>query len=77
MGRSPPVHGRRPAACRPVGELSRADRLLVNALAGDGRCTCDELARVSGVSEATARRRLGARTPTAGPDRVPGRDGPP
>lgn len=43
-----------------VGELSRADRLLVNALAEDGRCTYDELARVSGVSEATARRRLGA-----------------
>ncbi|KOG16980.1 Lrp/AsnC family transcriptional regulator [Streptomyces viridochromogenes] len=42
-----------------VGELSRADRLLVNALAEDGRCTYDELARVSGVSEATARRRLG------------------
>jgi DNA-binding Lrp family transcriptional regulator len=41
------------------GELSRPDRLLVNALAGDGRCTYDELARVSGVSEATARRRLG------------------
>ncbi|CAM5436891.1 Lrp/AsnC family transcriptional regulator [Streptomyces coeruleorubidus] len=43
-----------------VGELSRADRLLVHALAEDGRCTFDELARVSGVSEATARRRLGA-----------------
>ncbi|MFD6171658.1 Lrp/AsnC family transcriptional regulator [Streptomyces coeruleorubidus] len=43
-----------------AGELSRADRLLVNALAEDGRCTFDELARVAGVSEATARRRLGA-----------------
>ncbi|MFE7270917.1 Lrp/AsnC family transcriptional regulator [Streptomyces sp. NPDC057623] len=43
-----------------AGELSRSDRLLVNALAEDGRCTYDELARVSGVSEATARRRLGA-----------------
>ncbi|MEU8846305.1 Lrp/AsnC family transcriptional regulator [Streptomyces sp. NPDC048564] len=43
-----------------VGELSRADPLLVNALTEDGRCTYDELARVSGVSEATARRRLGA-----------------
>jgi len=41
-------------------ELSRSDRLLVHALAEDGRCTYDELARVSGVSEATARRRLGA-----------------
>ncbi|MFH8658372.1 Lrp/AsnC family transcriptional regulator [Streptomyces afghaniensis] len=49
---SPPLDG--------AGELSRADRLLVNALAGDGRCTFDELARVAGVSEATARRRLGA-----------------
>ncbi|QOV39969.1 Lrp/AsnC family transcriptional regulator [Streptomyces ferrugineus] len=48
----PPVDG--------AGELSRADRLLVNALAEDGRCTYDELARVCGVSEATARRRLGA-----------------
>jgi DNA-binding Lrp family transcriptional regulator len=43
-----------------TGELSRADRLLVHALAEDGRCTFDELARVAGVSEATARRRLGA-----------------
>lgn len=43
-----------------VGELPRPDRLLVNALAEDGRCTYDELARVCGVSEATARRRLGA-----------------
>ncbi|MCF1599527.1 Lrp/AsnC family transcriptional regulator [Streptomyces muensis] len=42
------------------GELPRPDRLLVNALAEDGRCTYDELARVCGVSEATARRRLGA-----------------
>ncbi|MGW2517881.1 AsnC family protein [Streptomyces sp. NPDC001617] len=41
-------------------ELSRSDRLLVHVLAEDGRCTYDELARVSGVSEATARRRLGA-----------------
>lgn len=40
-------------------ELARSDRLLVNTLAEDGRCTYDELARVSGVSEATARRRLG------------------
>jgi DNA-binding Lrp family transcriptional regulator len=43
-----------------TGELARSDRLLVNTLAEDGRCTYDELARVSGVSEATARRRLGA-----------------
>lgn len=49
---SPPFDG--------AGEPSRADRLLVNALAEDGRCTFDELARVAGVSEATARRRLGA-----------------
>ena len=41
-------------------ELSRSDRLLLHALAEDGRCTYDELARVAGVSEATARRRLGA-----------------
>uniref|UniRef100_UPI0007658580 Lrp/AsnC family transcriptional regulator n=1 Tax=Streptomyces europaeiscabiei TaxID=146819 RepID=UPI0007658580 len=41
-------------------ELSRVDRLLLHALAEDGRRTYDELARVSGVSEATARRRLGA-----------------
>ncbi|MFE7834873.1 Lrp/AsnC family transcriptional regulator [Streptomyces sp. NPDC057474] len=41
-------------------ELSRADRLLLHTLAEDGRRTYDELARVSGVSEATARRRLGA-----------------
>ncbi|MFI9172746.1 Lrp/AsnC family transcriptional regulator [Streptomyces lincolnensis] len=40
-------------------ELTRADRLLLHALAEDGRCTYDELARVCGVSEATARRRLG------------------
>ncbi|WP_200302102.1 Lrp/AsnC family transcriptional regulator [Streptomyces adelaidensis] len=40
-------------------ELSRADRLLLHALAEDGRRTYDELARVAGVSEATARRRLG------------------
>ncbi|MFF7795428.1 AsnC family transcriptional regulator [Streptomyces sp. NPDC007991] len=49
---SPPFEG--------AGELTRADRLLVHALAEDGRCTFDELARVAGVSEATARRRLGA-----------------
>ncbi len=41
-------------------ELSRSDRLLLNALAEDGRCTYEELGRVTGVSEATARRRLGA-----------------
>ncbi|TLS43685.1 Lrp/AsnC family transcriptional regulator [Streptomyces montanus] len=40
--------------------LSRPDRLLLNALAEDGRCTYEELGRVAGVSEATARRRLGA-----------------
>ncbi|MFF6783261.1 Lrp/AsnC ligand binding domain-containing protein [Streptomyces sp. NPDC012510] len=48
----------------PVGdaspELSRADRLLFHAVAEDGRRAYDELARVAGVSEATARRRLGA-----------------
>ncbi|KPI20492.1 transcriptional regulator, AsnC family [Actinobacteria bacterium OK074] len=42
------------------GELPRSDRLLVQALAEDGRCTYDELARVAAVSEATARRRLAA-----------------
>ena len=41
-------------------ELSRSDRLLLNALAEDGRCTYEELGRVAGVSETTARRRLGA-----------------
>ncbi len=41
-------------------ELSRSDRLLLNALAEDGRCTYEELGRVAGVSEATARRRLAA-----------------
>jgi len=41
-------------------ELSRPDRLLLNALAEDGRCTYEELGRVAGVSEATARRRLSA-----------------
>ncbi|MEV0225289.1 Lrp/AsnC family transcriptional regulator [Streptomyces sp. NPDC050704] len=41
-------------------DLSRQDRLLLNALAEDGRCTYEELGRVAGVSEATARRRLGA-----------------
>jgi DNA-binding Lrp family transcriptional regulator len=40
-------------------ELSRSDRLMLNALAEDGRCTYEELGRVAGVSEATARRRLG------------------
>ncbi|MGW2384909.1 Lrp/AsnC family transcriptional regulator [Streptomyces sp. NPDC001658] len=40
-------------------ELTRPDRLLLHALAEDGRRTYDELARVCGVSEATARRRLG------------------
>jgi len=39
-------------------DLSRSDRLLLNALAEDGRCTYEELGRVTGVSEATARRRL-------------------
>jgi DNA-binding Lrp family transcriptional regulator len=43
-----------------LGELPRSDRLLVQALAEDGRCTYDELARVAAVSEATARRRLTA-----------------
>ncbi|WP_149822910.1 Lrp/AsnC family transcriptional regulator [Streptomyces tailanensis] len=42
----------------PATELARADRLLLHALAEDGRRTYDELARVAGVSEATARRRL-------------------
>ncbi|MFD2686691.1 Lrp/AsnC family transcriptional regulator [Streptomyces phyllanthi] len=41
-------------------ELPRPDRLMLHVLAEDGRCTYEELARVSGVSEATARRRLGA-----------------
>jgi len=44
----------------PSRELSRQDRLLLHALADDGRRTYDELARVAGVSEATARRRLSA-----------------
>ncbi|MGW0707391.1 Lrp/AsnC family transcriptional regulator [Streptomyces sp. NPDC002643] len=44
----------------PTTELARVDRLLLHALADDGRRTYDELARVAGVSEATARRRLSA-----------------
>jgi DNA-binding Lrp family transcriptional regulator len=44
----------------PPPELARADRLLLHALAEDGRRTHDELARFAGVSEATARRRLSA-----------------
>lgn len=58
-GASGPVTDPLPTSETPP-ELSRADRLLLHALADDGRRTYDELARVSGVSEATARRRLGA-----------------
>jgi DNA-binding Lrp family transcriptional regulator len=47
-----------PLPVDPTDELARADRLLLHALAEDGRRTYDELARVAGVSEATARRRL-------------------
>jgi DNA-binding Lrp family transcriptional regulator len=43
-----------------VEDLPRQERLLAQALADDGRCTYDELARVTGMSEATARRRLDA-----------------
>jgi DNA-binding Lrp family transcriptional regulator len=39
-------------------DLPRADRLLLQAVAEDGRCTYEELARVTGLAEATARRRL-------------------
>ena len=41
-------------------DLPRQERLLAQALADDGRCTYDELARFAGMSEATARRRLDA-----------------
>jgi DNA-binding Lrp family transcriptional regulator len=53
----------RPRAATPLPEvedLPRPERLLAQALAEDGRCTYDELARVTGMSEATARRRLDA-----------------
>jgi DNA-binding Lrp family transcriptional regulator len=56
---APPVTDPLPTGGTPP-ELSRADRLLLHALAEDGRRTYDELARVAGVSEATARRRVGA-----------------
>lgn len=46
---------------RAVGALSdlpRADQLLIRALLGDARRTYEELARLTGLSEATARRHL-------------------
>lgn len=42
----------------PPEEPTRTDVLLLDALADDGRRTYDELARIAGVSEATARRRV-------------------
>ncbi|MGY1693213.1 Lrp/AsnC family transcriptional regulator [Geodermatophilus sp. SYSU D01105] len=44
----------------PRATLSGVDRLLLRALAEDGRRTSDELARLCGVSEATVRRRVEA-----------------
>jgi DNA-binding Lrp family transcriptional regulator len=41
-----------------VDDLSRSDQLLVRALSGDARRTFEELARLTGISEATARRHL-------------------
>jgi DNA-binding Lrp family transcriptional regulator len=41
-------------------QLSRADRLLLKALTEDGRSTYEELGRISGTSEQTARRRVDA-----------------
>jgi DNA-binding Lrp family transcriptional regulator len=41
-----------------LDDLPRADQLLVSALAGDARRTYEELARLTGLSEATARRHL-------------------
>lgn len=38
--------------------LSRSDLVLLNALSVNGRATYDELGRVAGVSESTARRRV-------------------
>ena len=38
--------------------FDNVERLIVNALRQDGRCTTEELARVAGVSESTARRRV-------------------
>ncbi|WP_052583780.1 Lrp/AsnC family transcriptional regulator [Saccharomonospora iraqiensis] len=40
--------------------LAREDRVMVDALARDGRATHAELGRLAGVSEATARRRVDA-----------------
>lgn len=42
----------------PIGPLGSVDRLLVRALAEDGRMPYDALGRVAGVSEATAKRRV-------------------
>jgi DNA-binding Lrp family transcriptional regulator len=41
-----------------ITDLGRADQLLVRALASDARRTYEELARLTGMSEATARRHL-------------------
>ncbi|MCU1644125.1 MAG: AsnC family protein [Nocardia sp.] len=38
--------------------LGREERLIVRALAEDGRRTYDEIARIAGISEPTARRRV-------------------
>jgi DNA-binding Lrp family transcriptional regulator len=44
----------------PRATLTGVDRLLLRALAEDGRRTSDELSRLCGVSEATVRRRVEA-----------------
>lgn len=46
-----------PSYSQPV-RLSRSDRLVIKALTDDGRCTYEELGRISGTSEQTARRRV-------------------
>lgn len=56
LERSAPVTQRRSVGG--LADLPRADQLLVRALAGDARRTYEELARLTGLSEATARRHL-------------------
>lgn len=41
-----------------LADLPRADQLLIRALIGDARRTYEELARLTGLSESTARRHL-------------------
>ncbi|WP_436774848.1 Lrp/AsnC family transcriptional regulator [Yinghuangia sp. YIM S09857] len=41
-----------------IAELAREERTILRALASDGRRTHEEIARIAGVSEPTARRRV-------------------